>query len=199
MASVMPASPLDRLPFERLAAAMHRDAARGTMEDWADFLDYCEGATVAPTFVFLLLLASDDDGHSVVGAGQLWPHARTLGIYCYIVHIMRDLEKDADAGSHLLTIPRSHFADLADDLEQLAAALLDSDSPARQALVERLGHELGQMSGEAARSVQALDRVLPPDARDCLSRIMAHYRGLAIEIGGLRPTQPFQWASQPPI
>lgn len=79
--------------------AMRFDVRKSRFEDFEEFLRYGEGATVAPTAVYVYLLTSQrqaDGTYSTsfdfIGCG------RDLGLFSYIAHILRDLRADLQVG-----------------------------------------------------------------------------------------------------
>ncbi|WP_425404746.1 squalene/phytoene synthase family protein [Hwanghaeella sp.] len=95
-------------PWQLLARSMHRDIDETPFGDWDDFIDYCEGATVAPASIFLYVIAADLNGPPSTAdrlPAQAADCVRDMAIFCYLVHIARDIIKDAAAGPALLTIP----------------------------------------------------------------------------------------------
>ncbi|MEP6147478.1 MAG: squalene/phytoene synthase family protein, partial [Nisaea sp.] len=106
-------SDLGETPWTGLADAMRRDVYEQPMPDWDDFLGYAAGATVAPATIFIYLL-----GAKPAERGFAWDlpelpvhYAADLGIFCYLVHILRDLAKDAERSERLVTIPDSLIED----------------------------------------------------------------------------------------
>lgn len=101
-------------PWGALAQAMHRDIDERPFRTWQDFEEYCEGATVAPASIFLYVLAArweKSGAQTVNGLPQAAEDcARDMAIFCYLVHIARDLLKDADKGANLITIPDTALA-----------------------------------------------------------------------------------------
>lgn len=100
-------------PWRALARAMAFDIAEHPLTTWADFEDYCEGATVAPAAVFLFVLQAESrSGHLRAGLSgeELADQARDMAIFCYLVHIVRDFAKDTEKGGQLVTIPSEVFA-----------------------------------------------------------------------------------------
>jgi phytoene/squalene synthetase len=60
-----------------------------------DFLDYSEGAAVAPASVFIHLCGvSKEKGHYRPPKFDIKEAARPLAIFAYLVHIIRDFQKD---------------------------------------------------------------------------------------------------------
>jgi phytoene/squalene synthetase len=102
---------VDPGPWENLSAAMIRDVVEAPMKSWQDFLAYAEGATAAPAAVFIEILALEKRNGRLTSTlhGPAVEHIRNSAILLYLVHIMRDLEKDAAKGPHLLTLPEEMF------------------------------------------------------------------------------------------
>lgn len=100
-------SDLGETPWTGLANAMRYDVREQPMPDWEDFLSYAEGATVAPATIFIYLLGAKpaDRGFSWSLPEPPAYYAADLGIFCYLVHILRDLAKDAERSERLVTIP----------------------------------------------------------------------------------------------
>ncbi len=149
-------SDLGDLPWRRMAQAMRHDVEEQPFRTWGDFLAYCEGATVAPASVFLYVLAMQGnvDAGFVSGlpgaANDPSDVARDMGVFCYLVHILRDLRKDAEQGETLLTIPdeilslhgldraglaRTARAEQADQLVGLVQDIADRATPHRDGAV----------------------------------------------------------------
>lgn len=133
-------SDLGPWPWPALAGAMHADVEEREMRSWSDFLAYCDGATVAPAAIFIYLLAADPDSERGFHYRLEVPardHAADLAIYCYIVHILRDLAKDAERSPRLITIPSDMLGAVGLARDELGLALKDR-SPAIGALAELL-------------------------------------------------------------
>ncbi|MEO5332655.1 MAG: squalene/phytoene synthase family protein [Magnetococcus sp. YQC-5] len=95
-------------PWTALAAAMEHDVNEQEIVSWQDFLDYCEGATVAPAATFAYILACEvREGRYVLGQhpGYCQDHVRDMAIFCYLIHIIRDLARDVTKHAQLITIP----------------------------------------------------------------------------------------------
>ncbi len=82
-------------PWEKLASAMIYDLNHDSFPTFRAFLQYSEGAAVAPASVFMHLcgVARQNDGYSppVFDSRKT---ARPLAIFSYLVHIIRDFQKD---------------------------------------------------------------------------------------------------------
>ncbi|AUG51654.1 squalene/phytoene synthase family protein [Thalassospira marina] len=169
-------------PWVKLADALRKDVAEDPLDEWDDFIAYCEGATAAPASIFVYLLSArfdDEIGYvSALTASPLY-HARDMAIFCYVVHILRDLPIDVKGPDRLVTIPGEILlaADISigeirnaigqqnfDALNQLGAFMLE----------KAWEHfETGQ-----ARSAELL-AILDPEETDTLSRLFGVYIELA--------------------
>ncbi len=181
LADVLPHFPIGPKPWHALTAAMQRDLDQEPMIAWQDFEDYCEGATVAPTYIYLmLLLAEVDNDHLVIDLAQneVWQHARTLGTFCYLVHIIRDHKKDAREGSHLLTVPRTAYADGFDDLDALAAAWSGDPGEGGRRVLQALADRATALGPNAASAAIELARTMAATERSILERVLTHYQSL---------------------
>lgn len=127
-------------PWNGLAAAMTEDVAEADMPDWPAFERYADGATVAPATVFIYLLSCRyQDGHYRSDLPQVAGYyASDLAVFCYLVHILRDLAKDAGARGRLVTIPRQTLAEFGLDRDTLADALAAGDLRALDGLAAAL-------------------------------------------------------------
>lgn len=107
MQAIVQPSDLGDGPWRGLADAMRRDAKERPMRDWQDFLGYAAGATVAPATIFIYLLSATPTPEGFRACLPEPPeyYAEDLGIFCYLVHILRDLSKDAERSERLVTIP----------------------------------------------------------------------------------------------
>ena len=169
-------------PWNELAKALSSDVREEAMQDWPDFEAYAEGATVAPATIFIFLLAADElpDGRLQYNNPKSpdW-YARDLAIFCYLVHILRDLAKDAEGTERLLTIPgevfeqagvaRSAISDVIDDpsaIDRLSKPILVRAEAHFEVGMSRLGDLLLGM-GDVERAA--------------LSGLIDVYRGLYLE------------------
>ena len=162
-------------------AAMHRDLDQRPFSSWRDFLDYTEGASVAPTTIYLYLIASRREptescyalpaGFDLIGCG------RKLGTFAYVAHILRDLAKDVAAGERGLL-----YLSL-EDLQRygLSPAELREDSRAKRArpALRRLVADLAQRSrllrDQGRVQLATLDGRLTPDCAFILELIVRFY------------------------
>lgn len=88
--------------WENFFRAMHRDIDRSQFGSWRDFLHYAEGASVAPTTIYLFLLAAQRDStgtrYEPPDSFDLRGCGHHLGIFAYLGHIVRDLVEDLGTG-----------------------------------------------------------------------------------------------------
>lgn len=86
---------IPKWPWQRLAKAMVYDLEHNGFESLPVYLRYTEGAAIAPASIFMHLCGVTKDGERYNK-----PHfdirkaARPLAIFSYLVHIVRDFEKD---------------------------------------------------------------------------------------------------------
>jgi phytoene synthase len=109
---VVAVSDLGPGPWNGLATALFEDVDEAAMPDWAAFDRYAEGATVAPAEIFIYLLAAEvtPDGLRYRLQVPAVEYARDLAVFCYLVHILRDLAKDSAVSGRLVTIPADVLA-----------------------------------------------------------------------------------------
>ncbi|WP_420405028.1 squalene/phytoene synthase family protein [Nisaea sp.] len=129
MQGIVLPSDLGAAPWQGLASAMRRDVEEREMADWEDFLSYAQGATIAPATVFVYLLSAETDEKGFRCRLPEAPvtYAADLGIFCYLVHILRDLAKDAERSDRLVTIPLSLLAEAGLEKNRLSEAVRARD------------------------------------------------------------------------
>jgi len=81
--------------FHTFARSMLYDIDNDGFPTLEGFLDYSEGASVAPASVFVhLCCLSEIDGHYEPPAFDVMEAARPCAIFSYLVHIIRDFQED---------------------------------------------------------------------------------------------------------
>ena len=150
-------------PWRGLGGALTDDIRERRLGTWADFLHYCSGATVAPAHIFLFVLACQESGGDYLHdpALPIADYAHDMGVFCYLVHICRDVKKDALAGGEqLVTVPADVLG--AHGLE--AATLkedLDGGSGERaRSMVEDLLERAAEFRGRSEQHLGVLLGVL---------------------------------------
>ena len=130
LAECLPDSEIGLEPWQALARSLRRDAQEMRPATWADFLDYCEGACVAPGAIFLYILACrvmPGGGTRLSLPRPVSDCARNMARFCYLAHILRDLERDAQGNPQLLTFPDDLLARAGFSLPAFVAAARAQD------------------------------------------------------------------------
>ncbi len=92
-------------PWQKLSKAMVYDLHHQGFSTFKTFLKYSEGAAVAPGSIFMHLCGVvRENGHYIPPKFDIQNAARPLALFCYLVHIIRDFQKDQ--GNNL-----NYFAD----------------------------------------------------------------------------------------
>lgn len=82
-------------PWERLGRAMLYDLDHNGYRNFRQFLRYTEGAAIAPASVFMHLCGlTYQSGEYHAPRYDLRKSARDLAVFSYLVHIVRDFQKD---------------------------------------------------------------------------------------------------------
>lgn len=102
-------------PWTNLAKAMQSDVMVSSFKTWNDLRGYMQGASVAPAviFMYLVLMRPDSQGRFTTPWKYPQVHAATedLAIFCYCVHILRDVSEDLTLGkSGLVYLPEDELA-----------------------------------------------------------------------------------------
>ena len=112
-----------KIPLQLLhnfARSMLYDINHNTFPSFRKFLDYAEGASVAPASVFVhLCCLSKENGHYKPSGLDVVRVARPCAIFSYIVHIIRDFQEDQRSNLNYFAtdiLERNHLrpADLKD-------------------------------------------------------------------------------------
>jgi phytoene synthase len=82
-------------PWERLYVSMVYDLKHDGYKSLLTFLRYAEGAAIAPASVFMHLCGVEEsDGRYRTPRFDIRRNARPLALFSYVVHIIRDFQKD---------------------------------------------------------------------------------------------------------
>ncbi len=83
------------LYFHNFAMAMQYDINHGSFPTFESFIDYAEGASVAPASIFVhLCCLQKENGSFKVPPIDILDVARPCAIFSYLVHVIRDFQKD---------------------------------------------------------------------------------------------------------
>ncbi|HOO69793.1 MAG TPA: squalene/phytoene synthase family protein [Bacteroidales bacterium] len=82
-------------PVESFARSMIYDIHHNGFPTFKDFLEYAEGACVAPAGIFVHLCGlREENGHYLPPVFDVRKAARSCAVFSYLVHIIRDFQKD---------------------------------------------------------------------------------------------------------
>lgn len=178
-------SDLDPGIFRRFARSMASDVDELELRTWPDFLDYGEGATIAPSSVFIYVLActpSDTGGrfryHLPHPPGH---YAGDMAVFCYLTHILRDLAVDVMRTRRLVTIPADILADVSLSMDRLRASVIAGEYEALEPLAARLLGHANEHLERGRRRTAGLRRFLGPDEDAALLRVYRVYEALRQE------------------
>lgn len=82
-------------PWDRLVKSMVYDLTHNGYASFMQFLRYTEGAAIAPAAIFMHLIGIPKTG--CIPAYDIRDGARALALFSYLVHIVRDFQKDHKA------------------------------------------------------------------------------------------------------
>lgn len=165
--------------WDNFFGAMRRDLGSEGFEDWQQFLSYAEGASVAPTTIYLFLITARREGQSIeLPEGfDVAQCGRQLGVFAYVAHILRDLAEDLRTGEKgLVYVSREDMAAHGVSKELL---LSDADrgqaSTATRGLVAELASRARLLLSEGRSSMACLAGRTDPDCAFILELIVTMY------------------------
>ncbi|MEJ2495818.1 MAG: squalene/phytoene synthase family protein [Ignavibacteriaceae bacterium] len=167
--------------------AMRSDINAGEFECWSDFLTYAEGATVAPTTIYLLLIAarynSANNVYELPTGFDLLRCGRYLGIFAYLGHIIRDLAEDIKYTTTRLCITREDMVEHNVTLEKLRneAIKQNASSSTRKLVIEIIQRARNYLFKGRALTLQIQD-FLELDCRFILELIVRMYERIIAKI-----------------
>lgn len=162
-------------PWQRLYRSMVYDLEHDGFRNFRAFVRYAEGAAVAPASVFMHLCGVTlADGRYSAPFYDIRKAARALALFSYLVHIMRDFQKDQLANL-------SYFAD--DLLAEQSLTVSDLRAVAEGASVELPFRNLmkryvcfaGYYRKQARRMIERISPLLTPRYRLSLEIIYGLY------------------------
>lgn len=173
------ASQLGMRPWQDLAGAMCGDVGERGLATWDDFESYCQGATVAPASVFIYILACRAGGGAETRFDLPSPpehYAHDMAIFCYLVHILRDLPVDAAKDAQLITLPETVLSAARLDKKSLRQAVAAGDIAAVQPLVDAVLARARRYLPAIEMRRAEVGQVLGATERSILEDLFARYR-----------------------
>lgn len=116
-------------PWIRLAKAMKYDLDHNGFNNFTTFLRYTEGAAISPAAIFVHLCGVTKNRNEISPPDyDIRKEARELALFSYLVHILRDFQKDQLAGLNYfaLDLISQNRLDL-NDLKKIAGGSEISD------------------------------------------------------------------------
>ena len=109
-------------PWERFGKSMAYDLDHSGFSSFLVFLRYAEGAAISPASIFMHLCGvTFDNGLCRPPDYDIRKAARPLAIFSYLVHIIRDFQKDQQAGLNYFAADMTRERGLTnDDLRTIA-------------------------------------------------------------------------------
>ena len=162
-------------PWERLCTAMIYDLTHNGFSSFHQFLRYCEGAAISPAAVFMHLcgVRLKEDGN-LPPAYDIRAAARPLAVFSYLVHIMRDFEKDQRAGLNYFADDLLRTAGLTPEtLRDLAVNR--TDSPKLRRLMTEYVRIASYYRRLARGTIDRTLRLMPPRYQLSLELIYSLY------------------------
>jgi phytoene/squalene synthetase len=146
-------------PWRKLAESMIYDLYHNGFSTFQDFLTYSEGAAVAPGSVFTFLCGiRKADGEYHPPPFDAREASRPTALYCYLVHIIRDFQKDQNENLNYFS----------DDL--MAEHGLDTSNLREVAAGGEVSAGLRSLMGRYVKLAEGYGR----ESRDALEKIGPH-------------------------
>jgi len=172
--------PIPLFPWRNLAKAMQKDVGKDSFSSLEEFVQYAEGAAIAPATVFMFLLTAKGNGKDYYwnfSEKEIYKFARELALFCYLTHIIRDVSSDLQLGrSGLLYIPQRdlhRFGLTKEDLlwfKKKKAVNADFKKLAARYVITARTYE-----AKGKKLLQKLNSHLEPDSRFILSLLLEFY------------------------
>jgi len=167
--------------------AMRSDIIAGEFTCWSDFLTYAEGATVAPTTIYLSLITAQRDesnnSYKFPTGFDLFKCGRDLGIFAYLGHIIRDLAEDIKHAATRLCITREDMVTHGISPETLRSDMLKGQaSPATCGLVLDLLQRARKYLLQGRALTLQIQDFIESDSRFILELIITMYEHIIAKI-----------------
>ncbi|MEJ2618248.1 MAG: squalene/phytoene synthase family protein [Ignavibacteriaceae bacterium] len=167
--------------------AMRSDIVADEFECWSDFLAYAEGATVAPTTIYLFLIVTQrnkgNNSYELPAGFDLFRCGRYLGIFAYLGHIIRDLAEDIKNSATRFCITREDMVYHGVTIDKLRdeAFRYQASLSTRNLVVEILQRAQNYLLKGRAITLQIQD-VIDADCRFILELIITMYEHVIAKI-----------------
>lgn len=161
--------------------AMLQDLKGRTFGTYTEFLAYADGAAVAPTTIYLYLIAAkrleDGTAYAPPDDFEIVRCGRALGRFAYLAHILRDLRQDLMAGEHgLLYLASEDMAAHGVTPTSLRReARAQSSGPQARALVRELADRAATLASAGRGYLATLNGKLSVDRAFVLELIVRIY------------------------
>ena len=173
--------PVPATLWDNFFEAMRWDLEGRGFGTFAEFVEYTEGASVAPTTIYLYLIvaAQQSDGNTYQPPPQfdLIRCGRDLGLFAYLGHILRDLAYDISTGENGLFYLTDE--DMAAHGVFKESLLSDLESGSSGSGLQALVHDLVERARISAKNgragFQVLGGQLDPDCAFILEMIVGMY------------------------
>jgi phytoene synthase len=165
-------------------AAMLDDLKRDRFATYGKFLEYAEGAAVAPTTIYLHLITAElrenEHVYEVAREFDIMRCGRSLGRFAYLAHVLRDLREDLMTGEQgLLYLAEDDMAAHGVTVESLRRDAADETAcPRLRALVRELVERASKLAREGCTCLSTLDGRLSADRGFVLELIVGIYEGV---------------------
>lgn len=187
-------------PWQNLAEAMSADVVTPSFRTWDELRRYMHGASVAPAvvFMYLVLMKPGPDGifRTTWSYDRVLAATEDLAVFCYCVHILRDVAVDLTLGeSGLVYLPEedlSRFGMARDDLHRLRDAGA-ADGAYRQLALYEAQRAWDHLARGRARLPEILAEAEPSNGR-ALTVLIDTYERI---LGGLQEREFDVFATAP--
>lgn len=168
-------------------AAMRSDIVANELVHWTDFLTYAEGATVAPTTIYLLLIVAHrydaKNSYEIPQEFDLYDCGRHLGLFAYLGHIIRDLATDIMETETRLCLTREDMLSHNVSKEMLKnEALNQKASKATRGLVKEMLHRARWHLAQGRALIKPIHYLLERDSKFILELVIAMYEQVILKI-----------------
>ncbi|MEE9442303.1 MAG: squalene/phytoene synthase family protein [candidate division Zixibacteria bacterium] len=174
-------------PFVELARSMEFDVYHNRFESMDQFLNYAEGAAVAPGAVFMHLAGCryiEKDNDLIAPSFDIKQAARPLALFSYLVHIIRDFKKDFTFGKEpLIYIDREtarKFNLGKNDYSEIISSNIQNDNFTE--MIEWYIEKISEYRDEAEKKLNEISNELPDDGRFSLNFILDLYFAIVKKI-----------------